>query len=107
MLVSSCDFLTSVQQRPCTDPIWVLGHSNILGNEKADRLANRGSKGVMVTHYSIGVPRCHLEELLRASREKRRTGEVAPRARPKAGKVSHWRVPLQSLMVGLGRLQRT
>ena len=36
--------------------LWVPGHSEVIGNEEAARLAYRGTKGVRATHYSVGLP---------------------------------------------------
>ena len=38
--------------------------SGVIGNEKADRLANRGVRAVRATRCSVGLPAFHLEELL-------------------------------------------
>ena len=55
--------------------LWVLGHSNILANEKSDRLVNKGSKGVKATHCSGGVPSYNLEERLRTRWKKDRKAQ--------------------------------
>ena len=34
----------------------------MVGNENADRLACRGTRGVRKTRYSAGLPECYLEE---------------------------------------------
>ena len=45
--------------------LWVPGHSDILGNEKAGRLATRDSQGVRIIPCSVDVPSCYLGELLK------------------------------------------
>ena len=42
--------------------LWVSGHSGVIGNEKTDRLANRGFKAVRATRCSVGLPACYLDE---------------------------------------------
>ena len=45
--------------------LWVpAGHSGVIGNEKADRSVNRGARAVRATGCSVGLPACHLDELL-------------------------------------------
>ena len=44
--------------------LWVSGHSEVVGNERADILANRGTKSVRATRCSLALPKCYLEELL-------------------------------------------
>ena len=36
----------------------------VVGNEKADRLSNRGTRGIRATRCNIGIPERYLEELL-------------------------------------------
>ena len=36
----------------------------MVGNEKADKLAIRGVRGVRATRCSVGMPECYLEEFL-------------------------------------------
>ena len=45
------------------DLLWMPRHSDILGNEKADRLVKKYSVGVRPTHCSVGIPSCYLDEL--------------------------------------------
>ena len=42
----------------------VSGHSEVIGNETADRLANGGSRAVRATSCSLDLPACYLGELL-------------------------------------------
>ena len=44
--------------------MWVPVYSGVIGNEKADSLANRGAKAVRDTSCSVGLPACYLDELL-------------------------------------------
>ena len=42
----------------------VSGHFRVVGNEKADRLANRGAKCVWARRCGVGLPEWYLEERL-------------------------------------------
>ena len=44
--------------------LWAPGYSGVIGNEKADRLANRGARAVRATRCRVGLPACYLDELL-------------------------------------------
>ena len=44
--------------------LWVPGHSRVLGNDKADSLANGGARAIRATRCSVGLPACYLDELL-------------------------------------------
>ena len=48
--------------------LWVSWHSG--GNEMADRLANKRTKGVRATRCRVGLPECYLKKLLEKWLEK-------------------------------------
>ena len=44
--------------------LWVPGHFGVVGNEKVDKLANRGAKDVRARRCGVDLPGCYLEERL-------------------------------------------
>ena len=45
--------------------LWVLQPLRVIEYKKADRFANRGTTDIRTTLFSVGLPKCYLEELLR------------------------------------------
>ena len=44
--------------------LWVPGHLGVIETKKANRLANTGARAIRATRCSVGLPACHLDELL-------------------------------------------
>ena len=86
--------------------LWIPRYQNILGNEKADRLANRGSKGVWATPCSLSVPSCHLEELIKAWRKKKAQERWLLEPCLRQAKSLIGEVPPEPWVVGQDRLHR-
>ena len=57
-------FLGELLRANSVSLLCVPRHLGVIGNEKADRLANRGARAVRATRCSVGLLACHLEERL-------------------------------------------